>query len=272
MRAVIHQKLPAKWIDREKLRDKGQFWTPNWVAEAMAAYVVQEANCVFDPGVGKGAFYTALKKTTKGIKFFGTDVDSQIINEAKTEGILWTLAEKYTPTERIADYTQVMMDLGATLCTRSKPRCSDCPLAKKCLANALGCADTIPVKKATKALPVRTATFLIIKKGRAVLLLKRPSKGIWGGLWSLPEIADQQDTKALRAYCRDQFQTKTPRFKPLPAFRHTFSHYHLDIFPVIVETEVCAIMEASQQIWYNLSRPKNLGLPKPIQTIIAGLA
>ena len=194
------------------------------------------------------------------------------MNEAKTEGILWTLAEKYTPTERIADYTQVMMDLGATLCTRSKPRCSDCPLAKKCLANALGCADTIPVKKATKALPVRTATFLIIKKGRAVLLLKRPSKGIWGGLWSLPEIANQQDTKALRAYCRDQFQTKTPRFKPLPAFRHTFSHYHLDIFPVIVETEVCAIMEASQQIWYNLSRPKNLGLPKPIQTIIAGLA
>ena len=87
MQAVIHQKLPAKWIDREKLRDKGQFWTPNWVAEAMAAYVVQEANCVFDPGVGKGAFYTALKNIAPKKRFFGIDIDPDVIDAALAEGI-----------------------------------------------------------------------------------------------------------------------------------------------------------------------------------------
>lgn len=87
MRTVVHQKLPTQWGDREKLRDKGQFWTPDWVAEAMVAYVAQDANMVFDPGVGKGVFYTALKKLNRKAKFYGTDIDLAIIEEAKSEGV-----------------------------------------------------------------------------------------------------------------------------------------------------------------------------------------
>lgn len=87
MKTVIHQKIPTQWGEREKLRDKGQFWTPDWVAEAMVAYAAQGADVVFDPSVGKGAFYTALKKVDRRKKFFGTDIDPEIIKEARAEGI-----------------------------------------------------------------------------------------------------------------------------------------------------------------------------------------
>jgi len=87
MKTIIHQKLPTNWDQREKLRDKGQFWTPDWIADAMVAYVAQEADIIFDPGVGKGAFYTALKKLNQNTKFYGTDIDPEIINEATADGI-----------------------------------------------------------------------------------------------------------------------------------------------------------------------------------------
>jgi hypothetical protein len=88
MKTVIHQKLPSNWAEREKLRDKGQFWTPSWVADAMVAYVSRKSDLIFDPGVGKGIFYLALKKLNKGKKFYGFDVDTNIIKEAKSEGII----------------------------------------------------------------------------------------------------------------------------------------------------------------------------------------
>lgn len=93
MKKAIHQKLPTQWNEREKLRDRGQFWTPGWVAEAMVAYVSRNADLVFDPGVGKGAFYTALKKVSPKKKFFGTDIDPDIISQAKEEGIFDSSAE-----------------------------------------------------------------------------------------------------------------------------------------------------------------------------------
>ncbi len=93
MKTTTHQKLPTQWNEREKLRDKGQFWTPDWVAEAMVAYVAQNADLIFDPGVGKGAFYIALKKIAPKKKFSGVDIDPEIIEEAKGEGIFDNKAE-----------------------------------------------------------------------------------------------------------------------------------------------------------------------------------
>jgi len=87
MKTVIHQKLPSEWGEREKLRDKGQFWTPSWVADAMVAYVAQQSDLIFDPGVGKGIFFLALRKLSKEKKFYGIDIDPLIIKEAKNEGI-----------------------------------------------------------------------------------------------------------------------------------------------------------------------------------------
>lgn len=93
MKKITHQHLPTQWDEREKLRNKGQFWTPEWVAEAMVVYVAQNADLVFDPGVGKGAFYTALNNISPNKKFFGTDIDSEVINVARQEGIFGKNAE-----------------------------------------------------------------------------------------------------------------------------------------------------------------------------------
>ncbi|MGB1141418.1 MAG: A/G-specific adenine glycosylase, partial [Halioglobus sp.] len=107
---------------------------------------------------------------------------------------LWDIAEHYTPTARCADYTQAMMDLGATLCTRSKPACALCPMANDCEANAAGDQTDYPGKKPKKALPVRATHFLVLRnRDGDIWLEKRPAEGIWGGLWCFPEVASLEE-------------------------------------------------------------------------------
>ncbi|RDI48700.1 A/G-specific adenine glycosylase [Aquicella lusitana] len=199
------------------------------------------------------------------------------VNEKSTESQLWELAEKHTPAKRIADYTQAIMDLGATLCTRSKPQCGRCPLMKNCSAHQQGIVDVLPIKKAVRALPVRTATFLVFKQDNCVLLQKRPPTGIWGSLWSMPEIEGKPDFERIRRFSQRQFKLTTFHHQPLESFRHTFSHYHLDIFPVIIPVKKIATkaararqqgMEEMPQIWYNPHQPEPLGLPKPVERIL----
>lgn len=195
---------------------------------------------------------------------------TQPVNEKKVENHLWELATQYTPHKRVADYTQAMMDLGATVCTRGKPACLVCPLMKACAARQQGIADGLPVKKTTGELPVRKATFLVIKKSKKILLHKRPASGIWGGLWCLPEIIGQPEQKMIQIYCRQQLKVTIKDYSILPSFRHTFSHYHLDIFPVVIELKKAPakVMDGAEQIWYNPSEPHSVGLPKPIQSIM----
>lgn len=198
---------------------------------------------------------------------------TQAINEKGVEAKLWALAQAYTPTKRVADYTQAMMDLGATLCIRGKPQCERCPLVSHCSAHAQDIASFLPKKKTTRELPVRTATMLVLKKDEQILLCKRPPTGIWGGLWSLPEIPGEPVKTAISRFCRQNFQIKVTDHQCLASFRHTFSHYHLDIFPVLIEIKrlPAIIMEEAQQIWYNPHKPKSVGLPKPIQSIMRTL-
>lgn len=197
----------------------------------------------------------------------------QPVNDKSTETILWELAESFMPAKRAADYTQAMMDLGATICTRSKPQCELCPLIQSCIAFRENLTHLIPVKKIMKKLPVRTATFLILKKNAKVLLLKRPPMGIWGGLWSFPEIPEPPGQKNISAFCRKQFKISVNDHDLLKPFRHTFSHYHLDIHPVVIAIKrfPAAIMEDGKQIWYNTESPESLGLPKPVQSIMRQL-
>ena len=146
---------------------------------------------------------------------------------------LWQLAEAYTPIKRVADYSQAMMDLGATICTRSKPACDDCPLYQDCLARQQGNPTDYPGKKPRKTMPVKSTRMLIVKnQNQEVLLEKRPPSGIWGGLWAFPQIETDQD---LYSYCRDKYTIEPSRVEHWQPYRHTFSHYHLDISPTIVE-------------------------------------
>lgn len=182
---------------------------------------------------------------------------------------LWVLAEQNTPSQRFAAYTQAMMDLGAILCTRSKPLCLYCPVKATCQAYALGTPTAFPQKKQSKVLPTKTAYFLLIENQQQQLLwLKRPPTGIWGGLWCLPQV-DVEQLAELQTILEQQWHIKQLQLQPLAEFRHTFSHYHLMIKPVRVYGEFTQVLE-QMSVW---QQPKQaiaeLGLPMPMQKLLA---
>ena len=186
---------------------------------------------------------------------------------------LWTLAERNTPDQRIADYTQAMMDLGATLCKRSSPNCPACPLTKKCIAYKQGNPQDYPGKKPKKAIPIRNTCFLMISNNKGELLLQQnPPTGLWGGLWIFPQCDTtdciNQALKALGVNAQD--------YRVLNAKRHTFSHFHLDYQPIAVNvgaTEIFKdrVSEKGNQVWYNPQKPISLGMPAPIKALFDGL-
>lgn len=145
-----------------------------------------------------------------------------------TQRLLWKLADAATPAAEVAAYTQAIMDLGATVCRRGKPACHACPLQENCQALASGQAATLPVSKPRKVLPEKRAIMVMYVHDDAVLLQQRDSSGLWGGLWGLPELANEE---ALATWLRAHHTKLSERW---PTLRHTFSHFHLDIQPVIV--------------------------------------
>lgn len=193
--------------------------------------------------------------------------------EKKTTEQLWNIAEHLTPAKRVADYTQAMMDLGATVCIRGKPHCTTCPLQNQCKARELGIEKTIPRSKPKKMLPVRQATLLILQNNQVVLLEKRPAPGIWGGLWSLPEISGAHSEENIRLACLQRFKLRVKKIQLGTPFRHTFSHFHLDITPALItlKTIPTKIMDDKQQIWYKLADSQAIGLPAPIKKILRSM-
>lgn len=187
--------------------------------------------------------------------------------DAKVATRLWEISAHYTPLHRTAAYTQAMMDLGATLCTRSKPVCEICPIANGCQAKQLELVKQLPTPKPRKDSPVKQLFFLLLQDNEQHFLLeKRPPTGIWGGLWSLPEFDEfqqLQDWCLLRDLRIDAYQT-------LPSQRHTFSHYHLDYTPVLATTQnpINYVMEANQSVWYKADQINSLGLPTPIKRLL----
>jgi len=185
---------------------------------------------------------------------------------------LWELAERYTPTQGVAEYTQAMMDLGALLCIRGRPRCHACPVAEDCLAHRAGRQMELPTPRPQRELPVRaTRMLLLCTSAGEVLLEKRPPTGVWGGLWSLPECPPEAD---LSVWCRDHLNLETVDIQPWGIVRHTFSHFHLDITPVhiTVQNPRPAIMEAERVVWYNIRQPDKRGLAAPVQRLVNLLA
>ena len=186
--------------------------------------------------------------------------------EPKVAKALWATAERLTPQTRVNHYTQAMMDLGATLCTRSKPSCLLCPLEKSCEAHMLGLEIRYPVPKPRKAVPQRATLMpLLANREGAILLYRRPSSGLWGGLWSLPQLDDLSDLDHLA----DQHALHLLGRRQLPALTHTFSHFQLAIDPWLVQVEQTAhhVAEADW-LWYNLATPPRLGLAAPVKKLL----
>ena len=181
---------------------------------------------------------------------------------------LWDIADKYTPVKRNGDYSQAMMDLGATLCTRSSPLCSQCPVQADCVALSQGETQTYPGKKPRKKLPVKSTVFVMIRAANGdILLEKRPSSGIWGSLWCFPEVNNLEEA-TIR--CLDDWGIEPSSTNFWEPFRHTFSHYHLDIQPLqlTLPGNPESVMEADQQLWYNVDQPPQIGLAAPVATLL----
>jgi A/G-specific adenine glycosylase len=187
------------------------------------------------------------------------------------ENQLWQYAEQHTPAHNVDKYNQAMMDMGAMVCTRSKPKCSLCPVTDLCQAKAQGNPQDYPGKKPKKDKPIKETWFVMVYHQGEVWLEQRPQTGIWGGLFCFPQ-SEQPETSSVAerlGITDNDISTQST----LIAFRHTFSHYHLDITPVLIELkqQPNVIMEANQGLWYNLSQPKEIGLAAPVKQLLESL-
>jgi A/G-specific adenine glycosylase len=181
------------------------------------------------------------------------------------ENQLWMLAETLTPLTRFDDYTQAIMDLGATCCKRSKPDCGRCPWQKTCLAYKHDKVSQLPSSKPKKSLPTRQCYMLDIRNSQnQALFIKRPPSGIWGGLWCFPQLELDYKDRDIIEYCERALWIKCQIVDKQPAFRHTFSHYHLEIQIVrlLKNSTLNQINEEDLVTW--TSDFDEIGLPSPI--------
>lgn len=175
---------------------------------------------------------------------------------------LWSLAESLLPDRDIERYTQGLMDLGATRCTPRRPACLLCPFHDACRAHIEGRIDELPGRKPRKAVPERETTMLVVRHRDAVLLERRPPVGIWGGLWSLPEVADEQ-----AAATRAAGYGSIADLRRVEGFRHAFTHFvlHAAVVEVTMAAVDPGVEEGGALRWMPLDRLAELGLPTPVR-------
>jgi A/G-specific adenine glycosylase len=192
--------------------------------------------------------------------------------KAGTQATLWALAETYTPARRTGVYTQAIMDLGATVCTARRPACAVCPLADTCLAHARGEESLYPEKKAKQTKPVRsTSMWLLTSPQGACLLERQPEPGLWGGLWS--PLMRAQDIAA-EAVCAELALEPAGPPRALEPFRHTFTHFHLDITPFqqpVTDKQKHA-QDGDLRLWYEPGDNRPIGLSVPAVKLLARLS
>jgi A/G-specific adenine glycosylase len=181
---------------------------------------------------------------------------------------LWALAEACTPEVRVAAYTQAIMDLGATLCTRARPACDRCPLAGRCGARAAGRTAAIPVPRRRAPRRERQAHVVFVVAGGRVLLERRPPLGIWGGLWTPPEF---KDAAAARAWLAERHAVREPT-RRLATLRHAFTHFDLVIEPWVLDRSAPAAASADGEArWHELDALEAVGVPAPVARLLEEL-
>ncbi|MFZ1344437.1 A/G-specific adenine glycosylase [Thiothrix eikelboomii] len=183
---------------------------------------------------------------------------------------LWAYAEQHLPTQRNAAYTQAMMDLGATLCTRSQPACLLCPLQTGCQALKQGKPTAYPTPRPAKVLAQKHAVTLLIRNNKGEFALEqRPPTGIWGGLWSFPEFPDQASALA-------SLNTQPLAISTLATLTHGFSHFTLHLTPLLVDvqdlqTATHRIMDRDSWLWYKAGTEFSGGLSSAAQRLLKNL-
>lgn len=190
--------------------------------------------------------------------------------DAKVAAVLWHETERQLPARNIEAYTQGLMDLGAGVCTRSKPRCDVCPVAPECVALNQRAIGKYPAPRPRKALPQRHTDMLVLLHARQVLLEKRAPTGIWGGMWSLPEVPAGTDMIAL---CAQRYGAAVAQHEVMPTVAHGFTHFKLDIVPQRLKvSHVAAHAAAPGVMWLPLEEALGAAIPAPVKRIIAAIA
>jgi A/G-specific adenine glycosylase len=179
---------------------------------------------------------------------------------------LWQQAERYTPLTRVAQYTQAIMDLGAMLCTHRQPQCCNCPVHDDCAALAAAAVSDFPGARPKKRKPLRTTTMVMASLDGQMYLERRPESGIWGGLWSLPELGE----RSLEEWCAEVLNAPVDASAEWQTLRHSFSHYDLDIQPIVVRLSSAPRIVADEdgKVWHPMSQDLPGGTAAPVQKLI----
>jgi A/G-specific adenine glycosylase len=206
----------------------------------------------------------------------------------KVEELLWQQAEILLPPNNIATYTQSLMDMGATVCTRSRPKCAICPLQADCIALQTDRVATLPTPRPRKAVPERHTTFLLLMHGNDILLEKRPGSGIWGGLWCPPQVESESelaaylqrnDIKVSEQIAGRHFRSNensanpTNQYEALPTFTHTFTHFKLHITPLLLRVEHKSHQaQQAGKVWLDVKEALQAAIPTPVRQVLKSLS
>lgn len=185
---------------------------------------------------------------------------------------LWTLATALLPDSDAGRYTQAMMDLGATVCTRRRPSCLLCPVSTDCKARAEGDPQRYPTPRPKRVRPIRRTEVAVIRDpGGLLLLTRRPPTGVWAGLFGFPELPENL---TIETWCRDQLGVVPRQVTPLAVVSHGFTHFELQIVPWLAELKapVHSVADADHLLWYNPATPANVGLAAPVSRLIGALS
>jgi len=189
----------------------------------------------------------------------------------KVEETLWSYADLQMPTKSVRNYTQAIMDLGATVCVRRNPDCNVCPLTKNCFARKIGRQHDFPGSKPKKIMPNKETIFAIIENAKGeVLLQQRPPSGIWGGLWCFPEFASDE---SIAGKIKKQYGFNIKQQTEYKSFKHTFSHFHLMIRPVHIKLagQMNTVKDDGLSAWLKPAKNSGLGLPAPVVSLLNDL-
>ena len=252
-----------------EIRDKhgGEF--PQTFADVVALPGIGRSTAGAILSLSSGQRYAILDGNAKRVLARYHAIDGWP-GSTKTAKALWEAAERHTPNERVGDYTQAIMDLGATLCLRRKPHCERCPIRTGCAALAAGDVHAYPGRKARGTKPQKSTYMLLAHVNGNLYLERRPAQGIWGGLWSLPEL---EKAAEVDEWCRRRLGAAPHEVTNWAPIRHSFSHYDLDIQPLEVRLNSTSrkVADGDHARWFAPGERRNVGLAAPVKALIEQL-
>ena len=251
--ATFHGRFPKRLSQLESLPGIGRS-----TAAAITAFAFDVKTTILDGNV---------KRILSRYFAISDEIDS-----AKTTQKLWILAEQLVPNYDITHYIQGLMDLGSLVCKRSRPACQNCPVHEDCAAYLTNSTHSYPVRKKAKTKPIRAAIFLILQSSdRRILLEKRPNKGIWSGLWCFPsiDIDPKSSITTIMQTASNHLQEDFHNLRLLPAFQHVFTHFKLQVYPIICEQAVKQDKPLyPHQCWHLPDEAQHIGIPKPTSDLL----